>query len=338
MCVQCSNIAFPGFVFRDVLTELTADATDADLAHSLSWDASGLQVHVAGFSQQLPRLLLLILEHVMYTATDVNVERFEQVKDKRIRALTNVEKLQPYLLTGIDAMEVLGTKEMPSAATNLRIVKQVRAPDLRFFADRLLGVSVLISADQQGPRERGDYFRAGHMSAHLHPLPQIEVVVFGNETRERAVQIAKVVECMVRYPGVERSSLAQAFDGAADKEAAGGASGLHADPEEFAKAAKLYGNLLKTPILDSNDKRVRQFYNQVSYSQCVSLATDKAYEFDHVSQNPVETNSAIRLYFQVVPHRFCLVGDDSFMFVLLPGGCGHGQEPSAVPALFQSRQ
>jgi secreted Zn-dependent insulinase-like peptidase len=122
-----------------LLLELTADASDALLGHTISSSSLGLDVAVAGFSQKLPRLLLLTVD---------DEARFELVKNLRIRNLNNMSTRQPCELSHDDVHAILLSSAL-DLGTNIALVKQVRLADLRLFAKRFLGGEVLERLQKQ---------------------------------------------------------------------------------------------------------------------------------------------------------------------------------------------
>jgi hypothetical protein len=199
-----------------LLLELTADASDALLGHTISSSSLGLDVAVAGFSQKLPRLLLLILEQLMLFASSKGTvddeARFELVKNLRIRNLNNMSTRQPCELSHDDVHAILLSSAL-DLGTNIALVKQVRLADLRLFAKRFLGGEVL----ERLQKQQSDQVSVSlweKLSPLLHPLPSIELVMFGNETHARALSIANLVHRMLRSPpsGEEKKELHATFD------------------------------------------------------------------------------------------------------------------------------
>ncbi|XP_074640666.1 insulin-degrading enzyme-like [Tubulanus polymorphus] len=148
-------------LFKDALNEYTYQATLAGLHYSLDTTAYGILLSVRGYNDKQIILLKKILEKL--TSFEIDSKRFQIIKETYSRALKNFKAEQPYqhalYYTTVVLMEQIWTKEELLDALDDMNVERLKA-FIPLYLSRLF----------------------------------IEGLIYGNVTKEKALELQDVVE------------------------------------------------------------------------------------------------------------------------------------------------
>ncbi|CAD5115557.1 DgyrCDS4521 [Dimorphilus gyrociliatus] len=152
-------------VFKDALTEYAYDAELAGLYYDLTKSMYGIKLSVKGYSDKQHVLLEKILKKMV--SFEVNVDRFNILKELYIRSLRNFEAEQPHQ-HAIYYLSALTTEVFWEKSELLAVADQVTSEALQAFIPKLLSKL---------------YF---------------EILIYGNSTLKRAQELSELVEKELR--------------------------------------------------------------------------------------------------------------------------------------------
>ncbi|KAG9229732.1 Metalloenzyme, LuxS/M16 peptidase-like protein [Amylocarpus encephaloides] len=152
-------------VVRDALEEYAYDAELAGLDYSISSHSMGIEIAISGYNDKLP----VLLEKVLFTMRDleINVERFEIIKERLARGLKNWDYQQPYNQVG-EFTRWLNSEKTYITEQTLTELPHLTANDIQQFYPHLL--------------------------RQMH----IETFVHGNLYKEDALKLSDLIEAILK--------------------------------------------------------------------------------------------------------------------------------------------
>lgn len=148
-------------LFNEEFTEYTWDATRANLNLAIECNGYGFKMQLNGFNHKLPILLKKTVDKLL--SFKVNSQRFEIVKEEKIRELKNIEMEQPYH----SAMRYNSLILSDNAWTPnelLHIICDVKVEDVEEFIGKFL--------------------------SHMF----MESLIYGNVDRNQAIELINILE------------------------------------------------------------------------------------------------------------------------------------------------